>query len=86
MSVVINCQYLSLYLSISIYLFSLQVTVSGKADRLVAERALRQRSHAKLEHRRSTYKDSLDSVVDEQRTALMKKHNVSNKVVLGGTG
>jgi hypothetical protein len=60
--------------------------VSGKADRLVAERALRQRGQAKLEHRRATYKDSLDTVVEEQRSALMKKHGVSGKQVLGGTG
>ena len=62
-----------------------KVTVSGKADRLVAERALRQRSQAKLEHRRATYKESLDVVVEEQRMALMKKFNLSGKVILGGT-
>lgn len=62
-----------------------KVTVSGKADRLVAERALRQRNSAKLEHRRAAYKDSLDTVVEEQRRALQKKHGLSDKKVLGGT-
>ena len=31
-------------------------------------------------------KDSLDTVVEEQRTALMKKHGLSGKIVLGGNG
>ena len=53
-----------------------QVTVSNKADRIVAERAARHRHQAKLEHRRRQYKDSLQSVVEEERLALMRKHGV----------
>jgi hypothetical protein len=51
-----------------------QVTVTGKADRIIAERAQRQRKEAKLATRRSAYKDSLDQVLEEERTALMRKH------------
>lgn len=40
----------------------LQVTVHGKADRLVAERAQKQRKDAKFEHRRSLYKVFLASI------------------------
>jgi len=53
-----------------------KVTVNGKADRLVAERAQRQRHEAKLEHRRRIYKDSLDQIMEEERIALMKKHGL----------
>ena len=49
------------------------MTVTGKADRLVAERAQRQRKDAKLAYRRMVYKDSLDQVLEEEREALMKK-------------
>eukprot|EP01038_Epipyxis_sp_PR26KG_P011544 gene11544-15463_t len=54
-----------------------KVTVHGKADRIVAERALKQRKSAQLDHRRSNYKDSLDKVIEEERVALMKKHSLS---------
>ena len=37
-----------------------KVTVHGKADRLVAERAQKQRKDAKFQHRRSLYKVSCD--------------------------
>jgi hypothetical protein len=53
-----------------------QVTVSGKEDRLIAERAQRQRKDAKLEHRRRQYRDSLDQIMEEERIALMKKHGL----------
>jgi hypothetical protein len=52
------------------------VTQNNKADRLVAERAQRQRHEAKLEHRRKVYRDSLDQIVEEERIALMKKHGL----------
>lgn len=55
----------------------LQVTVTGKADRLIAERAQRQRKEAKLATRRKQYKDSLDQVIEEERMALMRKHAMS---------
>lgn len=55
-----------------------KVTVNNKADRLVAERAQRQRHDAKLEHRRRVYRDSLDQIMEEERNALMKKHALSN--------
>mmetsp|Transcript_55089 Transcript_55089/g.108795 ORF Transcript_55089/g.108795 Transcript_55089/m.108795 type:complete len:269 (+) Transcript_55089:49-855(+) len=54
-----------------------KVTVTGKADRLIAERAQRQRKEAKLAVRRSLYKDSLDQVMEEERNALLRKHGMS---------
>ena len=51
--------------------------MTGKADRLIAERAQRQRKEAKLAYRRTVYKDSLDQVIEEERLALMKKHSMS---------
>lgn len=53
-----------------------QVSVTGKADRIIAERAQRQRKEAKLAHRRQVYKDSLDQVIEEERLALMRKHGM----------
>jgi hypothetical protein len=53
-----------------------QVKVTGKADRVVAQRALRQRKDAKLAARRSVYKDSLEEVLEEERMALMQKHGL----------
>jgi hypothetical protein len=67
-------------------LSSRQVTVSGKADRLVAERAQRQRKEAKLAHRRMVYKDSLDQIIEEERMALMKKHASMSSAGTTGTG
>lgn len=52
------------------------MTVSNKADRIVAERAQKQRHIAKLEHRRKQYRDSLDSIMAEEKEALMKKHGL----------
>lgn len=54
------------------------MTVNNKADRLIAERAQRQRHEAKLEHRRKIYRDSLEQVMEEERIALMKKHALLN--------
>jgi len=48
--------------------------VAAKSDRLVAERAARQRHAAKSEARRSVYKDSLEEIVSEEAQALRKKH------------
>jgi hypothetical protein len=56
-----------------------KVTAQGKADRIAAERALKQRKSAQLEHRRVEYKDSLEKVVMEEKEALMKKHAVINR-------
>lgn len=50
--------------------------MTGKADRIVAERAQRQRKEAKLAARRSAYRDSLDQVLEEERMALMRKHAI----------
>ncbi len=52
------------------------MTQNNKADRLVAERAQRQRHEAKLEYRRKVYRDSLDQIMEEERVALMKKHGL----------
>lgn len=54
-----------------------KVTVSGKEDRIVAERAQKQRKEAKFNYRRTTYKDSLDRVVEEERNALIRKHGLT---------
>lgn len=48
--------------------------VTAKADRLVAERAARQRHNIKSETRRHVYKDSLSQVIEEESIALRKKH------------
>ena len=56
-----------------------KVTVNQKADRIVAERAMRQRRDAKFQYRRSLYKDSLDQIVEEERFALKKKHGLDRK-------
>jgi hypothetical protein len=55
-----------------------KVTQNNKSDRLIAERAQRQRHDAKLEHRRKIYKDSLEQIMEEERIALMRKHALSN--------
>jgi len=61
--------------------------VTGKADRMIAERAQRQRKEAKLSHRRQLYKDSLDQVIEEERQALMRKHGHSaESATRQGTG
>ena len=51
--------------------------VSAKADRLVAERAAKQRRTAKSMSRREIYKDSLDQIISEESVALRKKHGLS---------
>ena len=56
-----------------------KVTLNGKADRLVAERAMKQRRDAKFQYRRSIYKDSLDKIVEEERLALKKKHGIDKR-------
>eukprot|EP00981_Chlorochromonas_danica_P001167 scaffold261_cov169-Ochromonas_danica.AAC.1 len=53
-----------------------KVTATGKADRIVAERAQKHRQTAKLEQRRKSYRDSLDHVLEEERLALMRKHGL----------
>ena len=58
--------------------------MTKKADRLVAERATRQRKEAKLAHRRDKYKDSLDQIMAEEREALMKKHAVEEPTLETG--
>lgn len=49
---------------------------SGKESRMAAERAQKQRQQAKLEHRRSLYRDSLDLIIAEESTMLRRKHGV----------
>ena len=51
--------------------------VTAKADRLVAERAAKQRRTAKSMSRREIYKDSLDQIISEESVALRKKHGLS---------
>ena len=53
-----------------------KTTADGKAERLNAERALRQRHRAKTLHRQQQYKDSLDEVMKEEALALKTKHDV----------
>ena len=53
-----------------------QVTETGHADRLIAERAERQRREARQTHRRKEYMDSLGQVMGEARIALTKKHAI----------
>lgn len=60
------------------------MTQNHKADRLVAERAQRQRHDAKLEHRRKQYRDSLEQIMEEERIALMRKHALINPATTGG--
>jgi len=63
-----------------------KVTVSGKADRLVAERAQHHRHAAKLEHRRTVYRESLNRVIQEEQEALRKKHALPlNNLSSGGS-
>ena len=49
---------------------------SGKESRMAAERAQKQRQQAKLEHRRSLYKDSLDAIIEEESIMLRRKHGM----------
>ena len=56
-----------------------KANMSAKADRLAAERAEKQRLQAKLQQRRESYKDSLDSVINEESAALKQKHGISNR-------
>lgn len=53
-----------------------KVTQNNKADRIIAERASKQRKETKLEHRRKIYRDSLDQILEEERIALMRKHGL----------
>ena len=48
----------------------------GKESRLAAERAMKQRSAAKLDHRREVYKDSLNKIMEEESIALRRKHGL----------
>jgi len=48
----------------------------GKESRLAAERAMKQRSMAKLDHRRQQYKDSLNRIMEEESLALRRKHGL----------
>jgi len=50
--------------------------VTAKADRLVAERASKQRKNARSQSRREIYKDSLDQIISEESVALRKKHGL----------
>jgi hypothetical protein len=58
--------------------------VNNKQDRIIAERAQKQRHEQKLEQRRKLYRDSLEQVMEEERIALMRKHallNPANKII-----
>mmetsp|Transcript_2511 Transcript_2511/g.2472 ORF Transcript_2511/g.2472 Transcript_2511/m.2472 type:complete len:221 (-) Transcript_2511:185-847(-) len=58
-------------------LFALEKTKThGKADRLAAERAQRQRHQARISYRRKEYQDSLDVVLQEEAEALRRKHGL----------
>lgn len=45
-------------------------------SRMAAERAQKQRQQAKLEYRRTLYRDSLDAVIEEESIALRRKHGM----------
>jgi len=59
-----------------------KVTQNQKAERLAAERAQRQRAAAKNTHRRMVYKDSLDSVIEEEEVFLRRRHMLLEKGVV----
>eukprot|EP01041_Mallomonas_annulata_P007932 gene7932-16244_t len=60
-------------------LLSLEKTMANaKAERLLVEKAQRQRQKAKSNHRRQLYKDSLDEVMHEETEALRVKHALSS--------
>ena len=52
---------------------------TAKADRLLVEKAQRQRHKAKTEHRRKLYQDSLDDILNEDTEALKAKHGVTDR-------
>lgn len=49
----------------------------SKSDRIVAERALKQRQAAKTSYRRQHYKDELERIKDEEYMALKVKHGLA---------
>lgn len=53
-----------------------KASVSNKADRLAAERAQRQRRGAKLNERRTAYKESLAVIMEEEQAALRAKFGI----------
>jgi hypothetical protein len=61
-----------------------KVTQNQKAERLAAERAQRQRAAAKNTHRRLVYKDSLDSVIEEEEAHLRRRHMLPEKGSIDG--
>mmetsp|Transcript_24409 Transcript_24409/g.22181 ORF Transcript_24409/g.22181 Transcript_24409/m.22181 type:complete len:234 (-) Transcript_24409:96-797(-) len=54
-----------------------KTTNNNKADRIVAERALKQRQEEKTAQRRNLYRDSLDQMLSEESMALRMKHGLS---------
>lgn len=56
-----------------------KATGCGKADRLAAERAQRQRAASKRNERREAYSQALEEVMKEEAEALRKKHGVTLK-------
>ena len=62
-----------------------KVTQNQKAERLAAERAQRQRAAAKNTHRRLVYKDSLDSVIEEEEEHLRRRHMLAPKGTIDPT-
>jgi hypothetical protein len=54
----------------------LQIEKSNDCDkesRLTAEKALRKREQAKLQYRRSLYRNSLDAIIEEESFARRRK-------------
>eukprot|EP01035_Chromulina_nebulosa_P016929 gene16929-22421_t len=54
-----------------------KTTNNNKADRIIAERALKQRQEEKTAQRRNLYRDSLDQMFSEESVALRMKHGLS---------
>lgn len=59
-------------------LLALEKTMANaKTERLMVEKAQRQRHQAKSTHRRKAYEDSLDKVLQEETEALKAKHGIT---------
>jgi len=61
-------------------LLALEKTMANaKAERLMVEKAQKQRLKAKSTHRRNIYQDSLDEVLNEENDALKAKHGITGE-------
>lgn len=56
-----------------------KINESSREDRKIAEKNLKRRKELKLELRRKNYRESLDAILEEERQALIRKHNLPLK-------